>query len=163
MIASVFISGSISINKLPQKAIDKLDGIVQKGIMVLVGDAKGVDLQAQKYLLKKKHDNVVVYHVGNGARNNVGKWQTRRVPVGGDKKGRGFYAEKDKAMARDADYGLMIWDGRSEGTRNNMLNMREANKKFLVVMGDTLVSNTHIGRLLSIGETDAEAVQPTLF
>ena len=58
MSKNVFISGSINISKLPRSAIAKLDSIIEKGFSVLVGDAKGVDLQVQKYLLKKKYNKV---------------------------------------------------------------------------------------------------------
>jgi len=39
----VFISGSISIKKLPKEAQKSIDNIINKGFEILVGDAKGVD------------------------------------------------------------------------------------------------------------------------
>ena len=38
----------------------------------------------------------------------------------------------DKAMANDADYGLMLWNGESKGTLNNIINLLTDSKKALV-------------------------------
>ena len=35
-------------------------------------------------------------------------------------------------MSDEADYGFMLWDGKSTGTLNNILNLCERNKKVLV-------------------------------
>ena len=43
-----------------------------------------------------------------------------------------FYVQKDIAMAKDADYGLMIWDGKSKGTLNNMINLLIQGKPVLL-------------------------------
>jgi hypothetical protein len=40
-----------------------------------------------------------------------------------------FYAAKDKAMSEEADCGFMLWDGVSNGTLNNVLNLVERGKK----------------------------------
>src|SRR3954469_16000963 len=39
-----------------------------------------------------------------------------------------FYAAKDREMAREADFGLMIWDGKSAGTTLNVLRLVRAGK-----------------------------------
>jgi hypothetical protein len=36
-------------------------------------------------------------------------------------------------MAHDADYGLMVWDGKSKGTQNNMQTMTALGKRFVVM------------------------------
>jgi probable addiction module antidote protein len=43
-------------------------------------------------------------------------------------KGFQFYAAKDREMAREADFGLMIWDGKSLGTVLNVLRLVRAGK-----------------------------------
>ncbi len=43
-------------------------------------------------------------------------------------KGFQFYAAKDRAMARKADVGLMIWDGKSPCTVLNVLRLVRAGK-----------------------------------
>ncbi|MDR1026850.1 MAG: hypothetical protein LBL46_00325 [Rickettsiales bacterium] len=161
MSKNVFISGSISIGKLPKNAIAKLDSIIEKQISVLVGDAKGVDLQVQKYLLKRSYNNVLVYYAGQNIRYNVGNWKTRHINADTHTKGRELYTKKDKAMAYDTDYGLMIWDGQSKGTRNNITYMKELRKKFFVIIENMLISDNQVDSFLNISNSIAE--QPSLF
>ncbi len=40
-----------------------------------------------------------------------------------------YHTAKDLAMAEEADYGFMLWDGVSKGTLNNILNLLERGKK----------------------------------
>jgi hypothetical protein len=147
----VFISGSISIDKLPLSAIEKLDSIVQKNFCVLIGDAKGVDLQVQKYLCKKKYNNVIVYYVGEKSRHNIGKWKEKNICNDDNiKKGRELYTLKDIAMAKDADYGLMVWDGRSPGTLNNIKTMKAEQKRFYVILDGLLINDVNIDAIIDI-------------
>lgn len=129
----IFVSGSIGIKSLPHQAALRLASIVEKGFDVLIGDAGGVDYSVQKLLSSKGYHNVMVYHVGDQARHNVNNWQTKRIAAAGNIKGRALYTLKDEAMADDADYALMVWDGKSKGTFNNMLAMHRLNKRFLVI------------------------------
>lgn len=147
----VFISGSISIKKLPKYAIDKIESIINKEFFVLVGDAKGVDLSVQKYLHKKGYKNVIIYFAGNKLRNNFGNWNTNQIS-GKNKKGRDLYTLKDIEMANDADYGLMIWDGKSEGTLNNVSMMKQRSKKFFVIIDELMVDENHIDLILKMKE-----------
>ena len=62
----------------------------------------------------------------------AGGWKTIVVQADAGEKGFDFYALKDREMAREADYGFMLWDGRSKGTLNNVLNLLSANKRVLV-------------------------------
>lgn len=43
-----------------------------------------------------------------------------------------FYAEKDRKMAEDADYGFMIWDGKSRGTLNDAIMLTNQGKSVLI-------------------------------
>ena len=47
--STVFISGSISIKKLPRPVEESLSKISDANMEVLVGDADGVDLMIQNY------------------------------------------------------------------------------------------------------------------
>jgi hypothetical protein len=148
---NVFISGSISISKLPGSAIKKIDNIISMNFTVLIGDAKGVDLQVQKYLSGKRYNNVIVYFVGTKIRNNISKWETKKINNDDDnKKGRELYTLKDIAMAKDADYGLMIWDGLSPGTLNNIKEMKNRNKRFYVVLDGMIIDEKNIDSLINI-------------
>jgi hypothetical protein len=148
----VFISGSISISELPNSAIRKIDNIIEKNFTIVIGDAKGIDLQVQKYLLKKKYSNVIVYYAGTEIRNNVGGWNTNNIQNENNKKGRELYTLKDMAMAKDSDYGLMIWDGKSKGTLNNILNMKNESKRCFVILDGLVVDERNIDAYL-IAET----------
>ena len=86
-------------------------------------------------------------YAGNGkARNNIGSWAVRKVPVPPNVRGFDFYKQKDVAMANDADYGFMIWDGKSKGTLNNIIDPVTQNKTVLVCLTTrsamTTVNNT---------------------
>ena len=80
------------------------------------------------------YQRVTVFASNGVARNNVGGWTIHSVPVESNMKGFDFYKQKDIAMANDADYGFMIWDGRSKGTLNNMINLLNQGKKVLLYL-----------------------------
>ena len=130
---TVFIGGSRRISRLPEQAKHWLDDVTGKRYSVLVGDANGVDKAVQKYLANEHYEDVTVYYSGEFCRNNVGQWATRRVNASGNKNKFQFYAEKDREMAREADSGLMIWDGKSPGTVLNVLRLVRASKKVVLI------------------------------
>jgi hypothetical protein len=161
---NVFISGSISIDSLPKLAIEKIDAIIRQNHAVLIGDANGADLRIQKHLLEKRYHNIRVYFAGGRVRNNVGNWVTKQIPPPSNEKGRALYTLKDKAMAHDADYGLMIWDGESQGTLNNILAMKTEKKKFSVIVKNMLVDGNNIDSFINAtSNKKAQAKQLSLF
>jgi hypothetical protein len=44
-------------------------------------------------------------------------------------------------MAKDADYGLMIWDGKSKGTLANINEMKKQRKSFYIIKGDEIIND----------------------
>ena len=50
----VFIGGSISINTLDENVIARLNGIINKNLTVLIGDAYGADKEVQQYFASHK-------------------------------------------------------------------------------------------------------------
>jgi len=127
----VFVGGSRSITKLPAAVAARIDDIIDSDFTVLVGDAIGVDACVQKYLAEKANANALVFCTGV-CRNNAGGWKTMVVSANAGEKGFDFYALKDREMTREADYGFMLWDGKSKGTLNNVLNLLSENKSALV-------------------------------
>ena len=128
----VFIGGSRHLRRLDDaRLLDALDRIMRHNHRVLVGDAAGVDEGVQRYFAANGYDNVAVYHMGNRPRrnHNPGAWEVRRVEDNRARKGFKYFALKDAAMSRDADCGLMLWDGNSKGTLNNVLNLLEDGKR----------------------------------
>ena len=134
---AVFVGGSRRITRLPLEARLRIDNVVERGFAVLVGDANGVDKAVQKHLAEAQYDRVTVYCSGETSRNNVGQWETRNVSARESEKNFQFYAAKDREMARQAEFGLMIWDGKSPGTVLNILRLVRASKKaVLVIVGE---------------------------
>jgi hypothetical protein len=86
----------------------------------------------QAYLAELHYDNVMIYFVGDAPRNNVGSWPTKNIVGDPQLSGRDFYAQKDKEMSRIADCGLVLWDGKSSGSVQNMLWLLEEGKKVVV-------------------------------
>jgi probable addiction module antidote protein len=125
---TIFIGGSRHVSRLPSEVKKRLDNVVASGHQVIVGDANGADKAVQKHLMDAHYDRVVVFCSGNTPRNNLGSWQIHHVDAPKSAKGFQFYAAKDREMAREADFGLMIWDGKSLGTVLNVLRLVRAGK-----------------------------------
>lgn len=160
---SVFVAGSRVISRLNKDITARLDNVMRQGRTVFVGDANGTDKAVQVYLSRHRYPNVFVYCMEE-CRNNVGHWPIRRHSAGSHvKHDRKYYGIKDAAMARDADYGFMLWDGRSKGTLTNMLNLLKAEKKVLVYIApkrsfctlNTFLDLSNALRALGIGDVSA--------
>ncbi len=125
---AVFVGGSRHVSRLPAPVKKRLDRITSESLRVVVGDANGVDKAVQKYLADSAYRNVVVFCSGNTPRNNLGHWHTNAIPATSARKDFHYFAVKDRAMAKAADYALMVWDGESVGTVLNVLRMVRASK-----------------------------------
>jgi hypothetical protein len=133
----VFIAGARSLSKLNSAVIERLTNIKNQNFTVLVGDANGVDKSVQEFFHTVGYNNVIVYASNGKVRNNVGNWQIKRVDVPRNVTGFDFYAQKDIQMSIDADYGLMVWNGKSRGTFNNIVNLTNQRKKVAVYVTTT--------------------------
>jgi hypothetical protein len=114
----VFVSGSRSINKLLDNEIEKLDELINKNYLFLIGDANGVDLLVQQYLNSIDYRKVIIYYSLVIPRNNIGDWNVNRCLT--NKSGREFHTVKDSQMTNDSDCSIVIWDGISKGTKANI-------------------------------------------
>lgn len=128
----VFVAGPRAISVLNNEVKDRLINIIHNNFTIIVGDANGIDKQIQKFCHSQNYNNVVVYASNGQARNNIGQWNVEKVDVEKNIKGFDFYSAKDLAMAQTADYGFMIWNGKSKGTFNNIINLVRYNKKVLL-------------------------------
>jgi len=128
---AVFIGGSRAVSRLNSVIRAKLDELIGRNCEIFVGDANGADKAVQQHLADCGYRNVVVYCMDR-CRNNVGKWTVRHVARPGPAKDFAYYVAKDLAMAVDAKCGIMLWDGRSKGTLNNIQNLVSSGKKALV-------------------------------
>jgi hypothetical protein len=129
---TVFLSGSRSISRLASTVRERLDNIISKDLAVVVGDANGADKAMQKYLAEKHYRDVTVFHVGAVPRNNVGNWPTKYVETESYLKGWEYYANKDKQMAKSADFGMVLWDGESAGSIHNVFELLSHHKKIVI-------------------------------
>ena len=132
---TVFIGGSRRMGRLNSEILQRLDNIMAQLFTVLVGDASGVDKAVQRHYADRGYSNVIVFCAGSSCRNNIGGWKTKHVHVDGSTKDYRFYMAKDIEMAKEADYGFMIWEAKSSGTLSNILELLEMGKKVLVYMG----------------------------
>jgi probable addiction module antidote protein len=130
---TVFIGGSRNISRLSSQAQERLSNVVDVKARVIVGDANGADKAVQKFLSEREYPWVTVFCSGSECRNNMGHWEMRLIEPLKNAKGFDFYAAKDRVMAREADYGLMIWDGKSAGTILNILRLLNAGRKAVLI------------------------------
>lgn len=129
---NVFIAGPRSISKLNLDVLKRIDNIINNRYTILIGDASGIDKAVQNYCTEKQYRNVKLFASNGKARNNIGQWEVVNIEIGKSIKGFDFYAAKDLAMANETDYGFMIWNGKSKGTLNNIINLTLLDKKVLV-------------------------------
>lgn len=119
--AKVFVAGSRKLTRLNVEIRKRIDNIVASKLDVLIGDANGMDKAVQQYLHKLHYAKVTVFCMEGHCRNNVGDWPRREVSASGAQYGTyEYFSTKDRAMAREADFGLMLWDGHSRGTLRNI-------------------------------------------
>ncbi len=128
----VFVGGSRRISRLNEVVRARLEAMIGARLGVLVGDANGADKAVQKHFADQGYRTVTVFYSGAQYRNNLSNWPTQQVQPGSGQRGFLFYVAKDVAMAKEADYGFMLWDGKSKGTLNNVLNLIERRKKVVV-------------------------------
>lgn len=156
---TVFLSGSRKISRINEAIRQRLDNMMANGLNIIVGDANGADKAMQSYLAERSYPHVTVFCAGGHCRNNVGEWQTHPVNVSPDLKGRDFYTQKDKEMAKRADFGLVLWDGKSAGSITNVLELLRLGKRVVVYYGPEktfhTVSNIEAAQQL-LGKCDQE-------
>jgi hypothetical protein len=131
-VTKVFIAGSMNIKHLDLKVKERIDNIIASNLEILIGDADGVDTSIQQYLLSSHHSNITIYCSGSNPRNNLGQWIVNVVNTQYQEGSRAFFTAKDIAMAEAADFGLMIWDTKSTGTLNNVIELLTRKKKSVI-------------------------------
>lgn len=128
----IFISGSMRIKNLNNKVLERINNIINSQHEIIVGDADGVDSAIQAYLHLKNVKLVSVYCTGIQPRNNIGRWQVNKIETDSKPGTRAYFTAKDMSMAEDCDFGLMVWDSKSTGTLNNVIELLKLNKSSVV-------------------------------
>lgn len=158
----VFIAGSRKLSRLNAEVKRRIDNIIEKGFTILVGDANGADKAVQRYLADKHYQKVIVHCMTDNCRNNLGQWPTRQVTAPDGIRGFAYYSLKDQVMVDDTTHALMLWDGESRGTLNNVVNLLRQNKPVVVYLApkkafQNLRSSADLQELL--GKCDPASVQ----
>jgi hypothetical protein len=130
---SVFIGGSRAVSRLNSTILSKLDELIDRRCLIFVGDANGADKAVQQHFASRGYEHVLVYCMDQ-CRNNLGNWPTKNVTSPSSRRDFAYYAAKDHAMAHDAKCGIMLWDGKSQGTLNNIQQLIATGKKTLVYL-----------------------------
>ena len=106
----IFIGGSKTIGKLPDKAAETIAAACRESHEILIGDCYGIDLAVQRLLAGLEYENVTVYTACPKARNKLRDWQEQRIVT--DQTGFAAHREKDQAMIAACDLAIFIWDGK---------------------------------------------------
>jgi hypothetical protein len=159
---TVFIAGSISINRLHKKVQERIGKIVSSDLDVVVGDADGADTSIQECLRDFQAEKVTVYCTGDLPRNNVADWPVHNVYSKAKAGSRAYFTAKDLEMARKSDYGLMIWDCKSTGTLSNVIELLRKKKKSVVFVNKNsdfinVSDKAGLDRLLALMSNHARA------
>lgn len=129
---TVFLSGSRNTSRLNDLIRERIQNMIDSDLRIVVGDANGADKAMQKFLADNGYGSVIVFCAGDRCRNNVGNWRTEKIAVDPGIRGREFYAQKDRAMAEQADFGFVLWDGKSAGSIGNVLELVSRGKKVVL-------------------------------
>lgn len=133
---NVFIGGSRAVTKLNGVIRARIDDLIARDCTIFVGDAMGADKAVQQYLAERRYAKVTVFCMER-CRNNIGSWPTRNIEPPARRKDFSYYAAKDIVMSKEAQCGVMLWDAKSKGTLQNMLNLIGAGKRTLVYFTPT--------------------------
>jgi hypothetical protein len=133
---SIFLGGSRAVSHLNLQIREQLENLMNRRCTILIGDANGADKVMQKFFAEQNYSNVVVFCM-NQPRNNLGPWQTRIIKPDRAKKDFAYFSKKDREMAKEANCGLMLWDGESKGTLRNIMDLVCTHKKVLVYLAPT--------------------------
>lgn len=130
--SSVLIAGSIKIKRLHPLFVERIENVVREGMSIIVGDANGADASMQAELVRQSASDVTVYCTGDKPRNNLGDWRVHHVQSSAQPGTRAYFTAKDIEMAKQADFGLMLWDAASTGTLSNVFELLSQDKKSVV-------------------------------
>ncbi len=160
--SKVFLGGSRKFPYLNSDIRTRLRNMIIKQHTILVGDANGADKAVQNFFAEENYKHVVVYCMDGECRNNLGNWNMHPVDSGGKKKDFGYFVMKDEEMSRQADQGFMLWDGKSKGTLNNILNFVQQQKPVLIYFSPSqsfkkITSTTELEDLISQCDSKSKA------
>lgn len=131
----VVLAGSIKFHALPDEVIQLLENLLDANVEFLIGDARGIDTEFQRYLKVKTYPSVRVFFSGLALRTNLGLWPATPVRAAGNARGAALHGAKDRHMTGIASEGVMVWDGESVGTIANVLDLLDQEKRCFLFVG----------------------------
>jgi hypothetical protein len=129
------LGGSRHLEFIPTEVAEKLRDFIDSSVTFFVGDAPGSDRAFQKFLINNQYQNVRVFSSAEEVRNNLGKWPSEIIDSGMKSKSSAVHAFKDRHMTKNADIGIMIWDGESAGTLSNVIDLLDSEKECYIYLG----------------------------
>lgn len=132
----VFVGGSESIGRLPDKVISYLESLLAQEAPLIVGDGYGIELAAQNYFHAKGYRNVTVYHQGESCRYNVGEWEKRYIPPSQYVSDHKLQTPAITAMINDCDCALIAWDAHSQNVQSYICELRKTGKALFIYRED---------------------------
>ena len=132
----IFLGGSQTFAVLPKAVRERLDAWMKKQALFVVGDCKGADRLMQRCLADQGYEKVFVHVSGDEVRFNEGGWEVVNCLSSYPPHSYQFYKAKDYAMAEIAEEAIILWDGKSAGTRENIIDMRRLGKPVTVFLSD---------------------------
>ena len=140
----VFISGSRSFKQLPHSFKEDIICLADsKKCKFLVGDCDGVDSLVQKLLYDIHYKDVTVYASGSVPRNFYGSiyWEKKLLYYPKIYDLRKYYEQKDIAMSIDCNTAIVLWDGKSRATKNNIDRIKSMGKEvFIFLQGGNIIN-----------------------
>jgi hypothetical protein len=130
---AVFVGGSRAVSRLSGIIREQIDDLIAKNCAFVIGDANGADKAVQQHLADRKYPHVTVFCTEE-CRNNLGNWTVRVIAPPHRNRDFAYYAAKDHVMAQEARCGLMLWDGKSRGTLENIHNLLDGQKRVRVYL-----------------------------
>jgi len=104
-------SSAFKARELPFEVKKRIDEAIERGMMMIVGEAPGANRLYQDYLNAKGYRNVVVGHAVR-LRYNAGNWKD--LQYGKDLK------ERERRMIGDCDSAIVIWMNNSGVIAENL-------------------------------------------
>jgi hypothetical protein len=131
----VFISGSRRISRLPAEVQSRLDEMIRRELMILIGDANGADKAIQTYFAEQRYPNVLVFCTAGHCRNNIVNWPVRSIDAPHRARDFAFFTAKDAAMAKKPTLDWRCGTGAVGRAEHRHARQRRASRRALETSG----------------------------
>lgn len=137
----IFISGSISIKELPIQVVDLINNYIKAQSQFLIGDAYGTDQLVQKVLVLNKYNNATIFGLYERPRIMLSNaFDYKQVSSDSKAPERERQQVKDTEMTNLSDISIVIWNGKSNGSFNNILRALSMKKEVIIFLDGVKLS-----------------------